>query len=293
MINREILEEALSNINDEYIIETLECGNKEGINKCYFRNVSKIAAATLAVVFIGTVYAFAATYAPVLKPTTVDENIIYAGGYGECQEDEDNEAGHVVGGSEIISSNTEQADGSEGNPWLDKTVETYSDNETMIKYHFADYDKAINFFEINSCFPELPGVVQSVAASYWSHSDLIGSEESHYDRIDLIVTTIKSDYQMNGGTYSLSEYYIVGPVADNAFIAQNLYETQNERTYVNQNGITLTLVDGYEEEKENRVADEMVTKVLLAHEHYMGAITFSGMKEKDIQKVLDYFDINE
>lgn len=280
MINREILDEALSNINDEYIIETLEYSNKKGMNKRSFRNVSKIAVATLAVVFIGTISTFAATYTPILKPTIVNENKIYAGGYDECQEDEDNEAGHVVGGSEVISSKTEQADSSEVNPWLDKTVETYSDNETIIKYHFADYDKAIHFFEISSCFPELPGVVQSVEASYWSHSDLI-------------VTTIKSDYQMNGGTYSLLEYYIVGPVADNAFIVQNLYETQNERTYVNQNGITFTLVDGYEEEKENRIVDEMVTKVLLGYEHYMGAITFSGMKEKDIQKVLDYFDINE
>ena len=293
MINREILEEALSDINDEYIIETLEYSNKEGINKRRFWNVSKIAAAAMAVVFIGTASAFAATYVPILKPVTVDENMIYAGRNDECQEGGDNEAGHVVGSGEIISSKTEQADSIGGNPWLDKTVETYSDNETMIKYHFADYDKAINFFEINSCFPKLPGVVQSVAASYWSHSDTIGSEERGYDRIDLIVTTIKSDYQMNGGTYALSEYYIVGPVADNAFIEQNLYETQNERTYVNQNGITLTLVDGYEEEKENRVVDEMVTKVLLGYEHYMGAITFSGMKEKDIQKVLDCFDINE
>ena len=292
MINREILEEALSNINDEYIVETLECGNKEGIHKRSFLNVSKIAAA-LAIVFVGTVSVFAATYAPVLKPTTVDENMIYAGGYGEGPEDGDKETGHVVGNGEIISSMTEQADGSEGNLWLDKTVETYSDNETMIQYHFADYNKAVEFFEISSSFSELPGVVQSVAASYWSHSDIIGSEESRYDRIDLIVTTIKSDYQMNGGTYALSEYYIAGPVADNAFIAQNLYETQNERTYVNRNGIALTLVDGYEEEKENRAADEMVTKVVLGYEHYMGAITFSGMQEKDIQKVLDCFDINE
>lgn len=293
MINREILEEALSNIKEEYIIETLEYSSKENMNKRSFRNASRIAAATLTVLFIGTVSAFAATYNSVLKPTTVDENMIYAGGNGEYQADGENQNGHVVGGSEIISSNTEQSDDSEGSLWLDKTVETYSDKETVTKYHFSDYANAIRFFEIDSCFTELPGVVQSVEASYWSHSDFIGSQEGYSEQIDLIVTTIKSDYQMNGGTYSLSEYYIVGPVADNAFIARNLYEPQNERSYVNQNGILLTLVDGYEEEKENRIVDEMVTKVLLSHEHYMGAITFCGMSETDIQQVLDSFNITE
>ena len=292
MINREILEEAISNINDEFIAETLEYSNKEGLHSHGLKNILRIAAAALTVIFIGTVSVFAASYNSVLKPTTVDENVIYAGGNDERQEDGENESGHIVGGSEIISSSTEQANG-ECDPWLDKTVETYSDKETVIKYHFSDYAKAIHFFEIDSCFTGLPGVVQSVAASYWSHSDFINSQERYSEQIDLIVTTIKSDYQMSGGTYSLSEYYIVGPVADNAFIAQNLYETQNERTYVNQNGLLLTLVDGYEEKRENRIVDEMVTKVLLAHEHYMGAITFCGMTETDIQQVLDCFDIRE
>lgn len=292
MNNRETLEEALSNIRDEYILESMESGNKESVNKHSFRSIPKVAAAALAFVLIGTASAIAATYAPKLKDTTVKKNMIYSGGFDGCTQEDKAEDSHFVGRDEVVSSETELADGEEIVPWMEKTEESYSDGEKMIKYLFSDYATAIDYFEISSCFSKLPGDAQSVEASYWSHSDVIKTNDGAGDiQYDLIVTGIKSDYKMNGGTYALQEYYVVGAVAENAFIAQNLYETQNERIYVNQNGITLTLVDGYEEEAETGTVAGMVTKVLLNYDHYMGAITFSGMNEKDIQRVLDSFDI--
>ncbi len=88
----------------------------------------------------------------------------------------------------------------------------------------------------------------------------------------------------------MQEKYVVGAVAKDAFLAVSLYEAENERTYVNSNGVEFTLIDGYEEENDN--AKDKITKVLLGCDHYFGSASFRGVSEKEIHSVLDCFKVN-
>lgn len=283
MKNRKKLEETISSIKYEYIIESMEYSEKKATRE-WIRLASKVAAILFLVAFAGTASAIAASQIYKMKETKLGEDVIYIGEFDKPV-DIDDESVHRVGSGTPISVSNKDSNANE--LWLEKYIETYENGDIITKYSFENYDNAIRFFELDSNFIKLPGRIESVTASDLNKADIIKNNETVHT-YDLRSTTITSDWQFETGSYHLIEHYVVGAVATNAYIARNLYEAENERTYVSKNGIEFTLVDGYESEYK----DNKITMVLLRSDQYFGAISFKNLKEKNIRTVLDCFNLN-
>lgn len=279
MDNRQNLEEAISKIKNDYIIESLEYCEEKKTKQSGVNFVAKAAVAVLVVGVFGTASAIAAANYYKLKNVTIDENVIYFGEYDKTANNEKNESDHIIDLDKPVSAKYEQDD-SDKELWLDKSVDTFEDGETVTKYSFANYEDAVAFLELDSNFSDLPGTVEFVRVMDRS----IGNAE------ELRSATIMSGYQMKSGSYKMVEFYVAGAVDENAYMVADLYETSNERAYVNKNGVEFTLVDGYETENED--SGEKITKVLLGCDHYFAMISFEKMNEEDIYSVLDCFSVN-
>jgi len=287
MDSRKNLEESISKISNEFIIETLKYDEESNSWMRWLNFLPKVAVVILAVGFVGTASVIAATNYERLKEITVDKDVIYFGGYDKELNPEEDESVHVVGAGELLSTQSEQ--GSKKDLWLEKNVETYADGDVITKYSFESYKNAVDFFGIDSNFRNLPGMTESVSANDFRKEETMQAGEGLV-RMDLVNTTIISCFQLNVGSYKVVEHYVVGAVGKNAFLVENLYEAGNERTYVNTNGMEFTLVDGYE--TENEETREKFTKVLLGSDHYFGVISFRGMSDADIHGVFDCFEVN-
>lgn len=266
---RTCMEDAIRNMDDKFIVEALTYSSESKVKKHVLWRVPQIAAVIFIVLGIGGVSVYAGT--KMMKETQVGEGVVYVGGYEEYMNDEGE---HEV--TDFLTTEFTESDGS--TPWLDKQVKQYEGSGVQTIYHFADYRAAAEFLNVTCYFTDLPGELSMVTAS-------------DYRIADLSIYSISLEARVNGGSYSLKESFVDGKISEEAFIADNLYETENQRTYVNKDGVVLTLVDGYPDAAQHSEADKMITKVLILHEKYMGILTFSDMAEKDIYKVLDCLHI--
>lgn len=279
----------LTEVLNECLAENAEHNQKGKYMPGWVRYGSKVAAAVLAIVFVGVTSVIAAPSIYKLKTTVVEKDVIYFGGYDKNVNCEEDESVHIVGAGTPISVETTLPNDSQ-KLWTDKSIETYENGDVITKYTFATYEKAIAFFGLNSNFADLPGKEETVNVNDFRKVERRNlANEKEWIEMDMIYTTIISDFRMGSGSYEVTELYVVGAVAENVFLAQNLYGAENERTYVNKNGIEFTLVDGYE--TENVRDGGRITEVLLGCDHYYGVVKFRGMNEKEMQEVLDCFKI--
>lgn len=261
-MNREIIENALTNIEDKLITDAVSYKKK----KRFFTASSvgealvKAAIVVITVVCLGTATAYAAAriYQLIVTKHAVsvgDPKIIM-------------EAEAAPPPPPPVVEVIEEEAGTDQTPWIEKRVEVVNGYATNTYYTFERYEDAIGFFEMKSWLDDEPGTVGCVTA--------VSTEtDTSYTRdVDIIY------FRENGGEIFMSQHITESDMDYGAsYGVGGLENTGNVREYVSAKNNVFTLVD--------EVREDTITYVILIDGEYRGYISFRGMTEKEIQEVLD------
>lgn len=282
-MTKEVMEKALSLVDDSYMAEALEYEKHMNNKVRSFSRLGQMAAALVIILFLGGFSAFA--YGKTIKEVKVEDGKAFVGDPSLVEES--------VGEEEAIvyDPNYEApviTMGDETTAWLERRVEKikrtagYNPSDKKTTYIYESYEKASMDLNMELWFENLPGEALEIQGK-----DNLQSGTFH-------IYSIMASYQLNKGKYY---FYQVG-FSDNMTMHPDMYfsdfveNVENERTYKNENGVIFTLVDGTVSDVLNEFdlkEGTVITSAIIADDSNIGFIQFEGMKEKDIYKVLDCF----
>ncbi len=278
-MKKELVEEALTNIDDRYIEEALTYKKSKIIN--FPRTTSKLvkaATVTLAVLAVGSATVYAG--AEVLKKIFYTEHTLSTGNpdyvRDEWFETETPEP-------EVEQIGGEISDGTE--KWITKSTEILGSYTNDI-YIYSTYEDAVADTGMKLWFDTLPGEVTDVTYTY-AYCD-----NDYAKFIDVVA-------EYNGSEYYLTEEIWGGNVADDVGYSLQFENKQNERVYTNANGIVFNIADDvvqdeqFDENGESVYVTRVRSTTMILDGDYYGNMVFDDMSEDDIHYILDQIKIGK
>lgn len=285
-MKKELVEEALTNIDDRYIEEALTYKKSKIIN--FPRTTSKLvkaATVTLAVLAVGSATVYAG--AKVFKKVTFTDNSMIMGN-PDLVDEEELEYEDV----DIDDLATDQSywDGVEslGTVRGDDSVKWALKHDELVqgdhytRYTYYNYKDAAEDAGMDVWFDPFPGELTSVEYSYCLYDDV---ESGEYKNIFVNAT-------YNGHDFSLMQDKRKASVKDDdLYFRIVMKNVQNERTYTNKNGDVFTLADEVREYYGDR--EIVMTHTIVIDSGNLGDLSFDDMPEEDIHYILDQIKIRK
>ena len=285
-MKKELVEEALTNIDDRYIEEALTYKKSKIIN--FPRTTSKLvkaATVTLAVLAVGsaTVYAGAKVYK---KVTFTDNSMIM--GNPDLVDEEDLE--YEDADIDDVATDQSYWDGVEslGTVRGDDSVKWALKHDELVqgdhytRYTYYNYKDAAEDAGMSVWFDPFPGELTSAEYSYCLYDD---GENNEYKSIFVNAT-------YNGHGFSIMQDKRAAFVKDEDIYFRVVMENvQNERTYTNKNGDVFTLADEVREDNSDRKI--VMTHTIVTDSGNLGDFSFDDMTEEDIHYILDQIKLQK
>lgn len=278
-MTRELVETAITDIDDRYIMEALTYRrNKVRKFPGATSKLIKAATVTLAVLAVGTATIYAG--ASVIKKVFFTEHSMSTGNPDYVVDEE------VVRDAEpaqVEDKGTVQGDSSV--KWISKHEETVNGNNNTY-YTYRGYEDAATDAGLDMWFNTVPGKVENV--------DYIYSDDGGTTVKNIQLTSV-----YNGHAFFINEEVWAGNFADDMAYSIPFANKQNEREYTNVNGKLFVLADEVSEREEYNDANELETvKVvdtyaMIRYEGYYGYIMFENMPDEDIHDILDQMILGE
>lgn len=275
-MTRELVENALTNIDDQYIDEAINY--KKENNVISFPRVPKkmvkAATITFAILVVGSATAYATT--SFLRKVLSTNHSVYVGSSEDMEDESFLDADDTVN---VEDKGTITGDDSVN--WITKHEENVNGESDNTYYTYDSYEKAVNDAGLDNWFPEIKGEMKSV----------------QYIFQDMQASTTKSinaEYAYGNGTYFIVQEMMEGNVAEDMTYILPVLEKSNEREYTNAAGQTFTLVDNKEDvSKFNEEKGKMenvqatITYAMISYNRYYGYIEFEGLTEDEIHEILE------
>lgn len=258
-MKQELVEQAITNIRDEYVLEAVEYKRSKIISFPKTpQGFVKAAAITLAIVMVGTTTAYAA--ATVIRKVFFTDHTVSVG--NEAYVDDAGaiaDAGPVEDVTNGIAQNT--------------------------TYTYDSYEKACEDAKLDMWLETLPGNVDTISYSVCDDGNVVTHS------IDVFC-------YVNGNAFSITETRFEGNYAEDMAYSIPLEHKQNVREYTNKAGIEFSLVDDCFEREEYGEQDVLMnvsvtrTYVLIQYRDRYGYLSFENMQEEEIYQILDQIIIS-
>ncbi|MBR3056887.1 MAG: hypothetical protein IKG93_02865 [Clostridiales bacterium] len=263
-MDKEQIEKMLSQIDDEYIAETVTYQQHSLIRKVppSVRVFARIAAAVLAVLAASTLTAYATIQ--LIRNVTVRKEVLYVGN-GDDIDDAITAPEETTFAYDIL----EDTDGDQSVNWIHRRVEVIDNEYKTTRYQYNDYSKALADHELDRWFNEIPGKVENIE---------VGLTEDHemlmYYSIDIAA-------HIGDGRYYLSETKTPNYDQERHTYMQFLDDMSNERTYKSKSGQTYTIVDDHRDDGRD------LSFVMISYDYYYGVLTCENLTDEQIHEILD------
>lgn len=279
-MKKELVEEALTNIDDKYIEEALNYKKKKVVKfPDHSSRLIKAATVTLAVLVVGSASVYAGS--SVFRKVVFTDHSMSMAVSNNVTEDSELDDEYVddadISWDDI--QDMEPVQGDDSVKWVSKYDQLYGDCVTTF-YQYESYEDAAADAGMDLWFDPLPGEVTNVEYVY-------SLDSGYADRF----ITIDGEYK--GYDYFIEENRASGELNDDFVHKVTLENVQNERTYTNVKGQTFTLADeiadndGYDENGNLGKVQRVKTTTLILYGNHWGDITFWDMPDKYIHRILD------
>ena len=235
---------------------------KNGIRKWY--TFPKAAVAAAALVLVGSAGVYAAT--KLLSDPVVTDHSISVGN----TEYVDDEA--IIASEEPATIEHVTAEkGDENVKWLTKDVEIVNGYTNTI-YTFATYEEAAAEAGMDRWLGN-----EYVTVSPAAFTDVEG--KGYHSK------SVNVEFKVESGIVRINESVAEAGVAEDAAYSIKMQQPSNERIYNSENGLQFKLVD------DTLTDGRVVTYVLIAYDRYTGYLSFEGLPDAEIYKVLENVSI--
>lgn len=288
-MKKEVLENALSQVDDYFMEEALEYGKNKNGKIVVFSAFGRFAAAM--VLLVGITGLGTLAYEKLIKDVKVEDGMAYVGDYAYWVTDEPLEGEEHIHDPEYEVISITKGDETTG--WLEKKVEKAipeedgcNKDDKRTTYTYATYEEAAAFLKLEKRFTNLPGKELRILAV----DARFGSGFHMY--------TVNGLYQYNKGSFYIYQLGFSNNVdfAEDAFYEACITDIENERKYRNKNGVEFTLVDGIAFETVDDFCiggKTKITSVIICTDDNFGEIRFSGLKDSEIHEILDCFSFEK
>ena len=283
-MKKELVEEALTNIDDKYIEEAITYDKSKIIN-CP-QNTSKLmkaATVTLAVLVAGSATIYAG--ATVARKVFITDHSMEMGTLDDSEEEElreDDMAEENLGPDDSYWDEVEDLGtvaGDDSVKWTQKHDEIVQ-GVHYTTYTYENYNDAAADAGMDAWFDSIPGELTSVEYTY-------GLSEGCATRYIFV----NGEYK--GHTYSLMQDKMNGVDDEDFFYRIAMDNVQNARDYTNKDGELFTLADEVREYYEysdygsTKKVKDITTYTMIRDNGNAGNMSFDNMPDKDIHYILD------